>query len=140
MTINLLQTIWAGFLASVVWFIIGGIFYMNPFVSKLYKKFEESPGVKRWGNTKAFMIYMYLLILLECLLFAFVYSFLKPVFSGSAITNGLVFGLILVMINLIPGISGRWILSTYPNKLLLVDFINGIFGSLVIGLVIAFVI
>ena len=140
MTINLLQAVWGGFLASIAWFIIGGIFYMNPLVSKIHKKFENSPAVKQWSNTKLFLIYMYLFILLECLLFAVVYSFIKPVFPGSAIINGLMLGLALVAVNLIPSISGRWILSTYPNKLLFVDFVGGILGSFIIGLIITFVI
>lgn len=140
MTTNLLQTIWAGFLASIIWFGIGGIFYMNPLVSKLHKKFENSPSVKQWSSTKLFSIYMYFFILLECLLFAFVYSFIKPAFPGGAIINGLILGLVLVAMNLIPSISGRWILSTYPNKLLFVDFIGGILASFIIGLTLAFII
>ncbi|MFH8110167.1 MAG: hypothetical protein QXE42_01875 [Candidatus Aenigmatarchaeota archaeon] len=47
MAINLLQTILGGFLASVVWFIVGGILYMNPFVAKIYKNFKNSPGCKK---------------------------------------------------------------------------------------------
>ena len=113
---------------------------MNPLVSKIHKKFENSPAVKQWNNTKLFLIYMYLFILLECLLFALVYSFIKPVFPGGVITNGLILGLVLVAVNLIPSISGRWILSTYPNKLLFVDFIGGVLGSFVIGLTLAFII
>lgn len=140
MTIDLLQTILGGFLASIVWFIVGGIFYMNPLVAKLHKKFEKSPAIKQWSNTKLFLIYMYLLILVECLLFAFVYSFIKPIFPGTVIANGLIFGLILIVVNSIPNISGRWLLSTYPNKLLLVDLISGIVGSFIIGLILAFLI
>jgi len=140
MTINLLQAVWGGFLASIVWFIIGGIFYMNPLISKIHKKFGNSPAVKQWNNTKLFLIYMYLLILLECLLFALVYSFIKPVFPGGVVVNGLILGLALVAVNLIPSISGRWLLSTYPNKLLFVDFIGGILSSFIIGLALAFII
>lgn len=140
MTINLLQAVWGGFLASIVWFILGGIFYMNPFIGKIHKKFGNAPGVKQWSNTKVFMIYMYFLILIECLLAALVYSFIKPIFNQGVIANGLIFGLVLIAINLIPGISTRWILSTYPNKLLGVDFIGGILGSFILGLILAFII
>ena len=140
MTINLLQAICGGFLASIVWFIIGGVFYMNPLISKIHKKFANSPAVKQWNNTKLFLVYMYLLILLECLLFALVYSFIKPIFPGGVVINGLILGLVLIAVNLIPSISGRWLLSTYPNKLLFVDFIGGILGNFIIGLTLAFII
>lgn len=113
---------------------------MNPLISKIHKKFGNSPAVKQWNNTKLFLIYMYLLILLECLLFALVYSFIKPVFPGGVVVNGLILGLALVAVNLIPSISGRWLLSTYPNKLLFVDFIGGILSSFIIGLALAFII
>ncbi len=140
MVVNLLQTVLGGFLASVTWFLMGGIFYMNPLVAKTHKKFEKSPAIKQWSNTKLFLIYMYLLILVECLLFAFVYSFIKPVFPGTLIANSLLFGLILVAVGTVPNISGRWVLSTYPLELLFVDLVGGVFGSFVIGFVLALVI
>jgi hypothetical protein len=54
---------------------------MNSFVASIYKKFEGSPGFKKWEDTKSYLIYMYLLILVQCLLFAGVYAFIKPVFT-----------------------------------------------------------
>lgn len=140
MTKDILQTIFGGFIASIVWFIVGGILYMNPYVAKLHKKFGKSPAVKQWSNERHFLILMHLLILVECLLFAFVYSFIKPVFPGAVIANGLILGIILIAVNLIPNIAGRWILSAYPNSLLLVDLISGVIGSFIIGLTLAFVI
>jgi len=85
---DILQTIFGGGIASVVWFIVGSILYTNPFVAKIYKSAEGSPGLKKWQSI--------------------------PKYIG--------------------------LQSTYPNKLLAVEFVNGTIGSFVIGMVFALVI
>jgi len=137
MAIDILKIVFGGFIASIVWFIIGSIFYTNPYISKLHKKFSNSLKIKQWKNTFLFLLVMYFVILLHCLLFAFVYSFIKPVLPGAVFANGIFFGLILIAVSQIPDISTRWVLTTYPNQLLFVDIINGIAGSLIIGLTLA---
>lgn len=127
----------AGFAASVVWFIVGGAVYMNPFVARIYKEYETSPGLKTWGNTASYLMTMFLLILVQCLLFAAVYAFIRPVFTGTVLANGLIYGLILTAIKIIPRWLDMWIQTTYPNKLLGIEVINGVIGSFVIALVIA---
>ncbi len=139
MTIDFLQTILGAFIASIIWFLFSWLFQINPLVLKIYKKFEKSPAIKLWNN-KSVWVYNYLIIIGECLIFAFVYSFIKPVLQGTVILNGLIFGLILTGIGPVVDIADRWIASTYPNKLLWVELIYGIFGSFVIALVLAFVI
>lgn len=138
MAIDLFQTSLAGVLASIVWFIVGGILYMNPFVAKIYRNFEKSPGLKKWRDTKKYLISMYVFgILIQCLLFAVVYSFIKPVLSGSLVSNTLSFGSILIAVKVLPRLFDMWMQSTYPNKLLAVEFVNGVIGSFVIALTLA---
>ena len=141
MTMDILQTVLGGFVASLVWFIVGGALYMNPFTANIYKNLENSPGFKKWKDTKRYLINMYIFgILAQCLLFAFVYAFIKPILPGTLILNGLFFGLILVAIKIFPRLFDMWLQSTYPNKLLAIEFINGTIGSFVIGVVFAYVI
>ena len=140
MPINILQTILGGFLASIAWFIVGGMLYMNPFTAKLYKKFENHSGLKKWKNTKEYLLKMYLFgILSQCLLFAFVYSFIKPILPGTLLFNTFYFGLILVAVKIIPRLFDMWLQSTYPNKLLVVELVNGTIGSFVMALVFTFI-
>ncbi len=109
---------------------------MNPFVARIYKGFENSPGVKRWKNTKKYLINMYLFgSLLQCLLFAFVYSFVKPVLPGTLLLNTIFFSLILVAVKIFPRLFDMWMQSTYPNRLLAVEFVNGTIGCFVTALV-----
>jgi len=135
------QALLAGFIASIVWFIVGGIVYMNPIVAGIYKKFKSSPGLKNWKNTKSYLINTYVFAaLIQCLIFSLVYLFIKPVLPGTLEMNTLFFGLVLVGVKIIPRLFDMWMQSTYPNKLLGMELINGIIGSFVIALVLVLMI
>lgn len=140
MTINLWQTIWAAVVASIVWFIIGGSLYMNPIIAKIYKKAEGSPGLKKWPNTAKYVLLQFVGILLQCLLWAFVFVLIKPILPEAKLSAGLIFGLILMVIKIIPRAYDMWIQTTYPGKLLSIEFINGTIGSFIIGIIFAYVI
>jgi hypothetical protein len=79
-------------------------------------------------------------ILIQCLLFAFVYSFIKPILPGSLFLNTIFFGLILVAVKIFPRLFDMWMQSTYPNKLLAVEFVNGTIGSFVIAFILTLII
>jgi hypothetical protein len=131
----------AGFSASIVWFIVGGILYMNPIVSKIYKHLENSPGFKKWSDVRKYLVSMYVFgILIQCMLFAFVYAFISYILPGSLLLNTIFFGLILVAVKIFPRLIDMWVQSTYPNKLLAVEFINGTIGSFVIAFILALII
>ncbi len=140
MTIGIFQTILGGFIASIVWFIVGGALYMNPFVAKIFKNAEDSPALKKWPSVPKYIGLQYIGILAQCLLWAFVFALLKFALPEELLTKGLVFGLILVAVKIFPRFFDMWIQSTYPNKLLAVEFINGTIGSFIIGVVFAYVI
>ncbi|MFQ6083449.1 MAG: hypothetical protein ACE5WD_08830 [Candidatus Aminicenantia bacterium] len=140
MVIDVLQTILGGFVASVVWFIVGGALYMNPLVARIYKNAENSPGLKKWQSVPRYIGLQYVGILAQCLLWAFVFVLVEPVLPGGLLIKGVVFGLILVAVKIFPRFFDMWIQSTYPNKLLAVEFVNGTIGSFIIGVVFAYVI
>ncbi len=113
---------------------------MNPFVAKIYKDAQGLPGVKKWLNVPKYLSLQYAGILVQCLLWAFVFALIKSTLSEEVLIKGLVFGLVLVAIKIIPRFFDMWIQSTYPNKLLAVEIINGTIGSFVIGIVFAYII
>lgn len=49
-------------------------------------------------------------------------------------------GFILVFIKIFPRFNDMWIQSTYPNKLLAIEFINGTIGSFIIAFVFVYMI
>jgi len=140
MAIDILQTILGGFVASIVWFIVGGALYMNPFITKIYKDAENSPALKKWPSVPKYIGLQYVGILAQCLLWAFVFALAKPILPNGVLMKSLVFGFILIAVKIFPRFFDMWIQSTYPNKLLVVEFVNGTIGSFVIGMVFAHVI
>lgn len=138
MAIDIVQGILGGVIASVVWFIIGAVVYMNPFIGKIYKKYEETPSVKNRKDIKKFIVNTFVFsILIQCLLFAFVYLFVQPVLPGTLLLNTLYFGVILVVVKIIPRFFDMWVQSSYPTTLLIIEIINGTIGSFVIAFVFA---
>ena len=140
MAVDSTQILFAGFAASIVWFIVGGALYMNPFVANIYKKAEKSPALKKWPSTPKYIVFQYVGILIQCLLWALIFFFIKSVLPEGFVMAGLFFGLILVAVKIIPRFYDMWIQSTYPNKLLAIEFINGTIGSFVIGIMLAYLI
>lgn len=137
----LILSLKAGFIASLVWFVIGGVLYMNPLVAGFYKKNEKHPGVKKWANVKEYLLKMYVFgTLVQCLIFALAYSFISPILPGNILSKTLIFGLILIGIKIYPRFSDMWLQANYPNELLLVEFINGTIGSFVIAFILTLLI
>ena len=128
----------AAFAASIVWFMVGGALYMNPFIAKMYKQYEGAPGVKKWRSIPKYLGYMFSVMFIPNIMWAAVYQLIKPVLPQSNIAAALTFGLILVAIKIFPRFFDMWIQSTYPNKLLLVELINGTIGSFVVAGVFAY--
>lgn len=138
MATDIVQTIFGGFAASIVWFIAGGALYMNPFVAKIYGDAKRSPALKKWQNIPKYLALHYAGILAQCLVWAFVFAFVRSALSERLFTAGIEFGLILTSLKIFPRLWDMWIQSTYPNKLLAVEFVNGAIGSFIIGLVLAY--
>ncbi|GBD93029.1 hypothetical protein BMS3Abin05_00608 [bacterium BMS3Abin05] len=132
--------LWGGFVASVVWFILGGALYMNPFTAKIYHNAENAPALKKWPGVPKYLGLMYLSSLIECILAAIVYLVMKSVLPVGPIPRGLAFGLVLIAVRIVPRFLDMWMQTTYPNRLLWIEGINGSIGSFIIALTYAYVI
>ena len=140
MTIDILQSLIGGIAATIAWFIIGGVVYMNPIVAKIYKKYEDAPGVKKREDVKKFLINTFIFsCLIQCIILALVYSFIKPILPESLTLSFLYFGIILVAVKIIPRLIDMWMQTSYPNTLLGIELVNGTIGSFVIALVFSLV-
>ena len=99
-----------------------------------------SPGLKRWSNVPAYIGLQFVGILAQCLLWAFVFILVKPVLAGGFVRTFLTFGIILFAVKIFPRFYDMWMQSTYPGRLLAVEFVNGTVGSFVIAAVFALII
>ena len=55
MEIDIIQGLIGGIAAILVWFIIGVVVFMNPFVRKIYKKYKDDNSVKNRKDVKSFI-------------------------------------------------------------------------------------
>jgi len=113
---------------------------MNPFVAKIYKKYETDPSVKNRKDVKTFILNTFVFsVLIQCIIFAFVYLYIESILPGTVLLNTLYFGIILVAVKIIPRLFDMYVQSKYPTTLLSIELINGVIGSFVIAFVFALI-
>jgi hypothetical protein len=135
-----IRTVVGGVIASLAWFVIGGALYMNPLVDKIYKSADNS-AVKEWTSLPQYLGLMFLGgALAQYTLWAFVFALVEPALPGGSFLQGIVFGFVLIVVKILPRFFDMWIQTTYPNRKLVVELINGSIGSFVGGLIFAYVI
>ena len=141
MIVNIWQIIWPTLIASIVWFILGGALYMNPVIRRIYDQFDSSPVMKRWPSVPQYLSVMFLgACLAQCFLAALAFVLVKPALPDSVLGTVVIFGFILIGIKIFTRFFDMWIQTNYPNKLLVIEFVNGSIGSLVIATIFAFMI
>jgi hypothetical protein len=121
------QIIYVSVITTIVWFIIGGILYMNPIISKIYKKYNKHPSMKHFSSQRKYLIGVFLIAgFIPIFLSYIAYSFISPI-------NVFAFGMILSGVRIIPRLCDMWMQTSYPNKILTIELINGIILSFVIA-------
>ncbi len=129
MNIFLKTVIW-GSVVGVIHFIVVGFLYQNPVVARIYKNESSHPGVKKWENKTRYIVSMFLGTQIEIYIITVVYIFLISL-MGKTISNTVILGFIIAGVRIYPRFWNMWIQSSYPNRLLLVEIINGIIGTFV---------
>jgi hypothetical protein len=138
MALNIWQVLWATGIASIVWFILGGALYMNPVIRGIYSQFDTSPIMKQWPSVPQYLSVMFLgACLAQCFLAALAFVVVKPALPESILGQVVIFGFILIGVKIFTRFFDMWIQTTYPNRLLAIEFVNGSIGSLVIATVFA---
>ncbi len=129
-------TLLFGLLIGVIHFVIIGILYQNPFVAGLYKSEEDkkAPGLQIWTNKKKYLLSMFLGTQIEVFILTFAYVFFKNLFLFSSLNTAFMLAGIFSAIRIYPRFWNMYIQSTYPAKLLAVEFINGILSTFAIVL------
>lgn len=140
--IGIYKTIFGGFVASIVFFIYRSIVYKDTSVDRMCRDPRAPPALKKWKNIPKTILFQYLVILIQCILWAvvFVLGLLFDVFPEGFYMKGLVLGSVMALVNIVPVYFKMWIESTYPNKLLAIGFTKGIIGNYIMGFTLAYMI
>jgi hypothetical protein len=120
--------------ATLIWFVVASVLFFNPIVGKIYDKDEQKSGVRALPKNPKTVFILLAAILVQVAMWAMVYTAIKPVFPGFNFHKGVFFGLILIMIKMIPRDVDRMILSTYPDRRMLIEFIIGSISCLCVGI------
>ncbi len=130
MTLCLNTLLW-GSVIGIIHFVITGILYQNPVVGRFYKDNETHPGVKKWNSQPKYILSMYLGTQVEVYIITISYIVLMNELGGTNI-DALKLALIFTGIRIYPRFWNMWIQSTYPNKLLITEVVNGTISTFVI--------
>jgi len=107
---------------------------MNPLVAGWYKSFEKHPSMKNWESQGKFMMNMFFLTLVEIIFIGIVYVSTVQALPNYFWMKGIVFGLLVAGVRVYPRFLSMYMQTTYPGKLLAVEFVNGTIGCIIIGL------
>ncbi|OHD55118.1 MAG: hypothetical protein A2Y33_01035 [Spirochaetes bacterium GWF1_51_8] len=124
-----------GFVIGIIHFVIVGVLYGNPFIGKIYKDAQDHPGVKKWPSQASYMIKMFLGTQIEVYIMTAAYFIIRGFFSEPfSLQTAAILAALFCGIRVYPRFWNMWIQSTYPNKLLLIEAVNGTIGTFIIVL------
>ncbi len=122
-----------GLVAGLIHFVVLGALYQNPFVAKLYAEAAgKEPGLKVWPSVPKYMVSMFLGTQVEVYAITAAYLWLRGPVPLEGWTEAFVLAGIFAALRVYPRFWNMWIQSTYPNRLLAVEFVNGCLSTLVI--------
>lgn len=133
----LFKTIIWGFIIGIVHYIILGVLYMNPVISKLYStEQKKSNAVKAWKDQKAYLTKMYIGTQIEIFIITASYLFIRQYLPFDHMVTAFILAVIFTGIRIYERFWNMFIQTTYPTRLLIVELAFGIIGTflIVIGL------
>ncbi len=122
-----------GAAAGLVHFVFIGLAYGNPLVDQLSAKAEaESPAVKPWPSKPRYFVTQFLGTQVEVYILTIGFVWLRPFVGPVGYIGALLLGSFFAALRVYPRFWNMWIQTTYPNRLLAIEVVNGTLGTLVI--------
>jgi hypothetical protein len=113
-----------GTLAGLIHFVVMGVVYGNPIVNAIYARAQETePGVRRWRSRPRYLVTQFLGTQVEVYLIAIAFIGAGRSVAAAAMITAL---------RLYPRLWNMWIQSTYPNRLLAIEVVNGTLGTIAV--------
>jgi len=122
-----------GAIAGVAHFAFIAFAYGNPIVDRISAKAEaESPAVKKWPSKPKYFVTQFLGTQVEVYILTIAFVWLRPLVDNPGYGGALLLGSLCAALRVYPRFWNMWVQSTYPNRLLAVEVVNGTLGTLVI--------
>ncbi len=119
-----------GLITGLIHFFIMSILYANPLIDKTYKSFNNHPALKYWVSMKVYIIKMFLGTQIEIYILTAGFLYLRSLFTiPTSWSTAIILASIFSAIRVYPRFWNMWIQTTYPPKLLAIEFINGILST-----------
>lgn len=129
----IIQVLSLGLFIGVIHFLIIGTLYGNPFIDRIYQLAQKSePGVKKWSSKVRYLLIQFLGTQIEVFILTFAFLWIRPLVPIAGVKGAVLLGLLFAAIRVYPRFWNMWIQSTYPNKMLAIEFVNGIISTLII--------
>lgn len=140
--IDVKRALLSGLIILIIYQVIGNLLYMNPIVMDIFQLFENHPSSKSMdyfgGQGNWIMInsvFSILFTIAHLILFLLLYNSLP----GNKIIKGLFYGLIVIVISIIPESFNLFMTINYPTLLIKVLFVNHVISYLLLGLIMTLV-
>lgn len=122
-----------GSLVGIIHFAIIGALYGNPVVDRLYQKaMANEPGMKKWPSKARYLATQFAGTQVEVFILVASFLWLRSQIPVSSTGEVALVGIVFAGIRVYPRFWNMWVQSSYPNRLLAVEFVNGVISTLVI--------
>ncbi len=119
-----------GLVAGVIHFVVTGALYGNPIVDGIYQRaMKEEPGVKDHPSRARYLITQVAGTQIEIWILAIAFLWLRPLIGVEGMAGTLLLGLLFSGIRVYPRFWNMWIQSTYPNRMLAIELVNGVIST-----------
>ncbi len=122
-----------GAAAGVAHFVVIAFLYGNPLVDRLSREANKDPCCKRWPSERQYFTTQFFGTQVEVYLMTLAFVWFRPV-APPGWLGALEIGAVITALRVYPRFWNMWIQTTYPNRLLLIEVINGSLGTMFIAM------
>lgn len=122
-----------GAAAGLAHFVVIAFLYGNPLVDGFSREANQDPTVKRWPSQAKYFVTQFFGTQVEVYIMTVAFFWIRPMTAAAGYLGALQVGALLAALRVYPRFWNMWIQTTFPNRLLLVEVINGTLGTLFIA-------
>lgn len=124
-----------GAVAGLVHFVFLGIAYGNPLIDGMYATAAaQDPAVRSWPSRTRYLVTQFVGTQVEVYLLAVGFVWLRPLLDIDGLPGTLLLAALFAGLRVYPRFWNMWIQSAYPRRLLAVEVVNGVLGTLLVVL------